>query len=239
MTNLPYKIHEALTERRRQATPVEMPDLLEISHSHQPDKMVLSKEYPRMPRIKLLDLADNGVTLLKAIKQRRSSQQVNSEPLSFESISYILAALGVNDRGSRTYPSGGALYPIETYLLTKRVSGLEQGAYHYHALTNSLEYLWPTKENLEIFKVLNPWAKDARALLIFTGSWYKSSFKYRDFSYLLGLIETGHIAQNVLLTAAALEIPACPLAGLNDDEIVEILDLNPRLEQPVYCIALG
>lgn len=240
MTNLPYKIHERLTEARRQAPTTDLVHQPEVTNSsHLNKKVFLEKEYPRMSKIKLPDPIDPEVTLLQTLKRRRSSHEVTKTPLSLQDLSYILSCLGLNDRGTKTYPSGGGLYPIETYLLARRVDGLEVGAYHYHTTTHALEHLWTIPEKLEMFGSVNTWAEDARALLIFTGIWYKNSYKYKDFSYLLGTLETGHAGQNAVLAAAALNIPACPLAGFNDDVAVKLLDLNPNSEQPVYCIALG
>lgn len=192
-----------------------------------------------MTKIKLPDPIDPEVTLLQALRRRKSSHEVTATPVSLQDLSYILSCLGLNDRGTKTYPSGGGLYPIETYLLARRVDGLDIGAYHYHTTTHALEHLWTIPKKLEMFGTVNTWAEDARALLIFTGNWYKNGYKYKDFSYLLGTLETGHAGQNVLLAAAALDIPACPLAGFDDGAVVKILDLNPNNEQPVYCIALG
>ena len=192
-----------------------------------------------MLKIRLPDPIDPEVTLLQALRRRKSSHELISSPLSLQHLSHVLSSLGLNDKGTKTYPSGGGLYPIETYVLARNIEGLDAGAYHYHTGSHSLEHLWPIPEKLEMFGVINAWAGNARALLIFTGTWYKSSYKYQDFSYLLGVLETGHAGQNAVLAAAALDIPACPLAGFNDDVIVKLLDLNPNNEQPVYCIALG
>lgn len=229
-----------LTERRRQAPIADSADQIEDVPATLPDKKVFSgKEYPRMSKIKLPDPIDQGVTLMQALERRRSNHQITHEPLSLEALSYILNSLGFNNTGSRTYPSGGGLYPVETYLLSRRVDGLGMAAYHYHAPTHSLEHLWEIPEKLEMFGTINAWAEDARAILIFTGSWYKSIYNYGDFSYLLGLIETGHIGQNILLAAAAQDIPACPLGGFNDDVVTKLLDLNPSTEQPIYVVALA
>lgn len=240
MTNLPYKIHEMLTEARRQAPTTDSTHQPEVTHSSVSNKNVFSqKEYPRMSKIKLPEPIDPEKTLLQALRRRRSSHEVIMTPLSLQHLSYILSSLGLNDRGTKTYPSGGGLYPVETYLLARRVDSLDMGAYHYHATNHTLEHLWAIPEKLEMFANLNNWAENARALLIFTSSWYKSSYKYKNFSYLLGVLETGHAGQNVVLAAAALDTPACPLAGFDDDVVSKLLDLNLNVEQPIYCIALG
>ena len=41
--------------------------------------------------------------------------------------------------------------------------------------------------------------------------WGRTGKKYGDFSYYLGMLEAGHVAQNILLTASALRIGARPI----------------------------
>jgi hypothetical protein len=40
--------------------------------------------------------------------------------------------------GARTYPSGGALYPLEIYPVLQQVEGIADGIYHYDPWTHEL-----------------------------------------------------------------------------------------------------
>lgn len=238
MSNLPYKIHDHLTARRRRASLKYPP--IEVAEEPQVGEGPLSaKTYPRMPQI-VLPMPDSGGGALHDILNKRDSgHTIINENLPLSDLGNIFYTLSENDKGSRRYPSGGAKYPIETYLLASRVEGLERGAYHYNPHSHNLEHLWDIPEHLNLFVSVNEWAENARAVILFTASWWKNNEKYDDFGYLLGLIETGHAAQNILLAATALEISACPLAGFNDDKAAMLLDLDLNIEQPVYTIALG
>lgn len=55
----------------------------------------------------------------------------------------------------------------------------------------------------------------------------------------LALLETGHLAQTLLLTASALGLGGTPLGGFHDDLAHELLGLDD-LEQPLqYLLPLG
>jgi len=89
---------------------------------------------------------DSGVSVEKAIKERRSRRDFSSRPLSVSQLSQILwAAQGITDKnkGYRAAPSAGALYPLEIYTVVKEggVEDLGMGVYHYSSENNSLKKL--------------------------------------------------------------------------------------------------
>ena len=238
MDHFPYTTHKDLTKNRRQpwASPISTEPSTD-AHSHNGTNE--PKKYERMEQIKLPTDLKLTTSLEESLESRKSSHETTPEKLSLEKLAAILNSLSNNTEGSRKYPSGGALYPIEAYLFAQRVQGISRGTYHYNPIEHVLEKLWETPEPLELFNKVNGWAEEARAVILFTGNWFKNGKKYGDFSYLLGLLETGHQGQNVLLAAASLGVPACPLAGFNDDRAADLLDLNQDFEQPIYTIALG
>ena len=85
-------------------------------------------------------------------------------------------------------------------------------------------------------KRINP---DFSTLIVLTGVWGRSSAKYGDFAYLLALLEAGHMSQNILLVATALNLQTRPMMGFDDDIIPQLLDLDPEEEQPVLSIMLS
>ena len=52
------------------------------------------------------------------------------------------------------------------------------------------------------------------------------------------LMESGHVAQNILLAATAMGICATPVGALDDGAVRDVLDLPPS-HTPVYLVALG
>ena len=199
------------------------------------------KEYPRMQRIALPAPVALPLSLHDALRERVSCSTSGTErSLSARELGTLLGdALGARDDVRRHYPSGGALYPIETYLVGSVVTGYPSGVFHYHPKAHALEFLWETSASFSLSHVLRADNVPIPPLLIvFTGMWNRSSIKYGDFTYPLGLLEAGHMAQNILLTATALSIGSRPFAGYDDATVATLLDLDTRLEQPVYCLAL-
>src|SRR5205823_4914533 len=85
----------------------------------------------------------------RVLRERRSTTAFAAAPLTIEEIATIsFAAYGVTGRRGlvpsptrRSTPSGGALYPLELYLVALAVEGLESGLYHYDPLRHVLEAL--------------------------------------------------------------------------------------------------
>ena len=149
-------------------------------------------------------------------------------------------AIRERENGRRPYPSGGALYPIETYLIARGIAGIPDGAHHYHPRAHAFEYLWSVPESSHILRPgSGSLVESSPAIIVLTALWNRNYGKYSDFAYYLGLIESGHAAQNILLSAAALKIPARPIAGFDDAGITKLLDLDQHTEQPVYVISIG
>ena len=97
-------------------------------------------------------------------------------------------------------------------------------------------------EHLNLFDIFGNSFEDTGlrtcGALIFTAVWERTASKYGDFSYILSLLEAGHMAQNILLIATALGVCARPIGGFNDAAVKETLDIDNWEEQTVYTVAL-
>lgn len=203
----------------------------------------VGKTYPRMELVALPEPEALRMPLDAALKMRASAQTCNTAPLSRGELGTLLGhALRTNGAAHRPYPSGGARFPIETYFAGSLAQEAETAAFHYRPDLHALERLWNLPRDIE-FDSLVPHGKpdefQCSGLLIFTSVWERSAAKYGDFAYPLSLLEAGHAAQNILLAAAALDLPARPMGGFDDERIARILDLNEEAEQPAHAIALG
>lgn len=199
------------------------------------------KEYPRMPRIQLPKPEPLVMPLHEALHTRTSfSVSATERSLSLTELGTLLGnALGMKDETLRHYPSGGALYPIETYILGNVAEGYPSGVFHYHPKAHALEFLWKTPTSFAMSNILrSPDIALAPQLIVFTSVWNRSGAKYGDHAYSHGLLEAGHMAENVLLVATALGMSTRPIAGYDDKVLAKLLDLDERIEQSVYAIAL-
>lgn len=177
-----------------------------------------------------------GGSLADALSQRRSIREYEQEPLEMREISQLLwSAQGItSDRGGRTAPSAGALYPLELYLVTPA------GRYHYDPIDHQLEVLGEgdLRADLSRAALSQESIAQAPAIFVFTAVFSRTEQKYGERAATYVKIEVGHAAQNLLLQAVSLGLGAVPIGAFHDDEVAEVLNL-PADHQPLYLIPVG
>lgn len=211
--------------------------------THPPDQVPkgVHKMYPRMQQIHLPPAIPTTQSLGESLRERRSYFGGSMDTtLTQEELGSLLgSALGKHsESGRRHYPSGGALYPVETYLLTNTFGN--NSVFHYNPTTHTLEKLLDLPAEFDIKKLArSPEDLFFSSMIIFTSVWARSSAKYGDLSFLHTLLEAGHMSQNILLTATALGLQSRPYAGFDDEEISKLLDLRTEREQIVHTVLLS
>lgn len=200
------------------------------------------KEYPRFPSVMLPAPEKLAMSLSEAFAQRHSLSSCAAErALTTDEWGTLLGNALAARAGtvSRNYPSGGALFPIETYVIGKVLENSRPGVFHYHPKKHAFEHLWEVPGSFKMGNLLkNPNIPLSPILVVFTAVWERTRAKYGDFAYYLGMLEAGHMAQNILLAATAMHFAARPVGGFDDEAVCTILDLEDGVEQPVYSIAL-
>lgn len=208
-------------------------------------KRVYYKSYPRLKKIPLSHFNINSKSLKCALKNRKSTHKFSNKKLASSTLSKLLYhSVGFRDKPlgiseNRFYPSAGARYPIELYVVSFHTS-LANGVYHYYVKNNSLELLTnkPTKiENILFPEVLSQ-NKNPRCIIILTGVFKRNTLKYGDVGYRYALIEVGHICQNIYLLSSILDIPCCSVTGFKDKGINKLLDIDGVLESPLCTVLL-
>ena len=144
------------------------------------------------------------------------------------------------ERPRRTYPSGGARYPVEVYVyLRVACEDIPPGFYHYRSDVYALEMVH-VMEGEEIPKFFGyTWANDAAAAILLTAVFDRSSRKYKERSYRYILLEAGHISQNILLVGEALGIEGAALGGVRDELIEEHIEVDGYTESLVHTVIIG
>lgn len=205
------------------------------------------KEYLRFNRIPF-DKQTPGINipLSRTFVNRRSERNFSSNKISFKTLQQVIyfsvGRYSANeDSEKRGWPSAGARYPIETYLLTNRIERLERFSYHYNVKQNLLEQLFLIENYKKLaFEITNQkWARESAGLIALSAVFDRSRIKYGDRGYRYCLIESGHIAQNIYLTCCALKIKCCAVGGFCDKKINDILELDNESEQVLYILAIG
>ncbi len=146
----------------------------------------------------------------------------------------------------KNHPSGGALHPLEAYLIVQRVDGLQPGLYHYHAETHALDLLREmSADAAHAFSLLAVAAQDyfadAPVMLVIAARFARSFWKYRGHPkiYRAILLEIGHVSQNLYLAATEHGLGAYVTAAINEVEIEQAFALDPLLEGPLAICGFG
>ncbi|HUT46156.1 MAG TPA: DJ-1/PfpI family protein [Sedimentisphaerales bacterium] len=177
------------------------------------------------------------VSLEEALARRRSIRQFSSEPVKRSQISQLAwAGQGITEpqRGLRTAPSAGAIYPIELLFAT------QEGLFVYRPADHSLLQTG----NQDIRNMLAAAASMAESVagagcdIIVAGAVRKLTSQYKDKARTYMHMEAGHIAQNIQLQAVCLDLGSVTVGGFDSKEVRKVCKLSRDLE-PLYIICVG
>jgi len=203
----------------------------------------LYKAYPHAQKITLPAPDFPSSDLWKVIARRRSYRDFTRNPLTSEELAILLwAGQGITSpQGYRTAPSAGALYPIETYLVINRVQDIPAGIYHFNVANFFLEELakGDFSNTLTSAALGQSVMKRAAVVFVWTAVILRCMAKYRNRAIRYIFLDAGHICQNILLAATALNLGACPVGAFFDEEIDKLLGLNSETEMSIYLTAVG
>lgn len=148
---------------------------------------------------------------------------------------------GGNDVFLRAAPSAGGLYPTELYFAVRAFPGLPAGVYHYHARRSALVPVWEGdfSADLRHHFLGHPAVAASGCVALFTGTYARSAWRYKERAYRRILLDTGHAAANLLELAAAAGLDAVMLGGFRDAGLEELLFLGRKEEFPLLGVALG
>ena len=188
---------------------------------------------------------DGKVSVEKAIKQRRTIRDFRGGTLSLSHLSQLLwAAQGITDStmGGRAVPSGGALYPLDIYILIGEngVEKIEGGVYHYSPDEHSVSMISKGDRRREIStaSLSQMWMAKAPVIFVITAEYKRITGKYGDRGIRYALIEVGHAGQNLFLEAEALGLGAGIVGAFNDPEVSKVAGL-PSKHEPILIMPVG
>jgi SagB-type dehydrogenase family enzyme len=187
---------------------------------------------------------DGGMSVEKALLERRSIRSFRNESLTLDEISQLCwAAQGItDDKGHRTSPSAMATYPLEVYLLAGNVTNLPAGIYHYSPQGHNLTLLSKGNKIPELFNSSRggreDWRKGSPAVFIITGVFERTDkVPGQDLSRFV-YIEAGTSAENLLLEVVSLGLGSTYTAGFDENKTKEYLGLSLG-EEPIGVLPVG
>lgn len=202
------------------------------------------KGYPRFKEVSLSKpRLDKKISFLDTLVNRDSIRKYRSAKMPLSTVSNLLYySFGLKDlkdpTKGRFYPSAGARYPIEIYLLSLNTD-LDSGLYHYYFKSHSLEKLMPIKKfNFRDYSIPGGFRK-ASCLVIMTAVFDRGRIKYGSRAYPFAMMEAGHIGQNIYLVSAASKLSCCAVGGFNNYKVDELLDVDGVRETSIYIFAIG
>lgn len=205
-----------------------------------------NKVYPTAKRIPLKKKSKLVGNLGEIILKRKSERKFNNKPITFQDFSDLLSYGGgiSHLQGNfqfRTYPSGGALYPLEIYILVNNVDGLARGLYHFNVRSNCLEQLKTRNMKSEAIKlgIRDQGFFDSAVTILVSAVFKRTTYKYGNRGYRFVLMEVGHLLQNISLIATSLGIGSCDIGGYQDDEDNQFLNIDGVNEAIVGEMILG
>jgi len=209
------------------------------------------KRYRKEPQVRLPAPAAES-EFPRALVERRTWRKFSKRPVGLSLLGQLLGLtwgvrrwVEIPKLGSvavKTSPSGGALHPIEAYVLARNVDGLRPGMYHYNGGDHRLELLRAGANSRQITDYLaNQWWYGGAAFVVFLAAVFaRTRWKY-DYAraYRAVLIEAGHLCQTFCLTSTWLGMaPFCTMA-FADSKIENALGLDGISESVVYVAGAG
>lgn len=211
-----------------------------------PPADVLSKETDTGKTVALPGPRHKGkISVEEAIYKRRAVRKYRKEPLSLADTAQILwASAGSTIDGltgaTRAYPSAGASYPIEVYLVSGKVAGLDPGLYRYNWEKHSITMIkaGDFRDALSLASMGQEMIKYAPISIILSAKYGKTTNRYGDRGRARYVpMDAGSIGQNIHLQTEALGLGTVIIGAFKDPAVKSIIGYED--ETPLYIMPIG
>jgi SagB-type dehydrogenase family enzyme len=213
------------------------------------DGVLVPLEQPDLGLIRTTDRSFTSV-----LEERRSRRRHGLVPITARQLGEFLyrscrvrrvipaGAFDFYDATDRVYPSGGAAYALEIYVLANRCDGLTPGLYHYRPADHSLSRVGDSSaatESLLESATLMAHGFTPQVLLVFAARVLRVTWKYSSMAYATILKDVGVLYQTMYLVAASMDLAACALGGGDSDIFAEASGVDYYSEPSVGEFILG
>ena len=184
-------------------------------------------------RLSLPERMQVNAGLGEVILRRISGRDFSREPLRGEQLYTLLymanaVSPGPSNPLRRNVPSAGNLGSVEVFPIIMNVDGLQPGIYHFDTVAHDLALLRPgdfrTWLRERVFYQLE--FPEAAMVFVLTSAIGRLAAKYGQRAYRLGLLDVGHVSENIYLVGTALDLQICASAGFIDEELDAALGID-------------
>ncbi|HEY9869519.1 MAG TPA: SagB/ThcOx family dehydrogenase [Candidatus Obscuribacterales bacterium] len=197
-----------------------------------------------------IDGVECDMRLDTAILTRRSGRSWSTVPLAKSVLGSVLhLANGVRRKESallppgcdRNAPSAGALGSVELFCCVLNVEGVQPGLYYFD---NTGHRLLLVKEGqfatwLSACVMLQEDFCRSGVIIFLVSAQKRLASKYGIRAYRLGLLDAGHVSQNIYLASTAYGLQACAVGGFVDSEVNNALGIDGISHCAVLALAVG
>jgi oxazoline/thiazoline dehydrogenase len=218
----------------------------EVIPLYRPDLRLLEQEDPPLARVQ---------------EARRSIRQYAKTPISDRQVGEFLYRVGrvadywkhevstpqgalAMEFAARPYPSGGALYELEVYVVVNACENLSPGLYYYDPQQHGLRRT--ASETAEIGQLLADASRatrirpeDLQVLIIISARFQRIAWKYASIAYSLVLKNVGVLYQTMYLAATAMGLAPCAVGSGNADLFARAAGTDYYTETSVGEFLLG
>ncbi|MFZ5607367.1 MAG: putative peptide maturation dehydrogenase [Pseudomonadota bacterium] len=169
----------------------------------------------------------------------------------------------------RTSPSGGALHPVECFLIVQRVQGLAPGLYRYRATEHALLAVVPqaaapvvgdigtralspgeaasawSSESLRAFAQIavagQTFFADAAVLCVLAPRFHRNFWKYRNHAkaYRVCVLDAGHLSQTLQLCATQAGLGPFVTSAINEVDLERAFGMIHYEQSPLLICGFG
>jgi putative peptide maturation dehydrogenase len=243
-----------------------LPPLLE---THVPEG-VAGFGLPRIPRDAFDDFLDARATCRNYDPQASVPLEVFSRLMA-----RVFGKRGTGQPASgfdvikRTSPSGGALHPVECFLIVQRVEGIPPGLYRYRALDHALHPVVPrvappavgdagTRALLpgedpgawdaaalrafaRIAVAGQDWFAEAPVLCVLAPRFHRNFWKYRNHAkaYRVCVLDAGHLSQTLQLCATEAGMGPFVTGAINEVDLERAFGMTGYVQSPLVVCGFG
>src|SRR5437763_8391459 len=187
--------------------------------------------------------SDSSLKALKGHETHNGNKPVDLQNLT-EILFYSAGPTRKMKIGGETYymraaSATGALYPIELYIVSSGIPGLEAGIYHFNPLSFALVQLREGDYGPELAAATNGATALSPLTIALTSLAWRNAWKYEARSYRHWFWDGGVIAANLLAICQSESLTTRLVMSFVDQEVDKLLGLEEEKEATVALAAIG